>query len=170
MSISTRHATDADRAFVLDSWLRSYRMSKHAGLIAMTDWPSVMGPQLRRILERSGCSTTVAFFDDATPGVADLAGWIAVERGFEVQVRKKVRGRTVKGFAPSASPLIHYCYIKSHYRARFGIEHRLIAAADIDPTQLVYMSCMTSTLRDLPLTRVQFEPLIARFPRRNNVD
>lgn len=164
MSLPIREATEADLVFVVKSWIDSYKTAHTAGPVAIEDWPTVMPPVFRKILAREGVTVLVAYHDKATTTKADIMGWLAYERGFSVPTKFKVRGRQVTKMQTSDRPLIHYFYTKQHYR-RLTVWSQLMQHAGIDFDEPMYLSCKTGTLPKLPLTRAEFEPLIAKHPK-----
>ena len=158
-----RPAEPAEAPFILDSWLYSFRSADAAGLIAMEDWPSVMRPQLAKVLARSGVLVTVAYKPGEMDHRADLYGWIAVERDFLV-VRRRPHERP--SLVKSDEPLVHYVFVKQPYR-QLGIARGLFNAAGVSPASPFLYTCKTGAAVRLapkiPLAR--WEPLIARHPK-----
>lgn len=148
-ALAYRRAGEQDLVFVLDSWLDSYRTAHAAGLIAMEDWRVVMGPQIRKLLQRPGAEVIVAYKPKEASGRADLYGWIAVEGGL-------------------AEPHVHYCYVKQPYR-RMGIARGLMASAGIEPEGRFRYSCKTGVVSALKpkIPRARWAPLVARFPKND---
>lgn len=142
-------STDADRTFVVASWLFSFKKSHSAGLICVDDWITVMDPQLKRILDRDGTSTVIAC-DKDDPDY--FYGWIA-------------------GDVSEAVPVVFYCYVKEPYR-RTGIAHGLFSALGVNPDGHFVFVCRpasnsTELLRKVP--RAKFNPLEARYPKRKAI-
>lgn len=159
MSLATRQATPADLVFVVHSWARSYRDSHKAGLEQVADFMQTQPPILRKILSRPGARVLVAYEQAATSTKADIYGWLAYERGFEIP-RQGVMEQ------PDC-PLVHYFYVKQPYR-RLGVWAQLMKAAGIALDRHMYLTCETSVLLDLPLPRTTFNSNIARNPWRRN--
>ncbi len=146
MTIAYRPAADADRRFVIGSWLDSFRDSHAAGQIAMADWQSIMWAQVERILARPGCQTIVSCnSEDPT----QLHGFVTFDSD--------------TGDDP---PLVFYCYVKSAFR-RWGIARGLLRTAGIDPTEpldYAFKTAVVPRLADhIPLSK--WQPLAARFPK-----
>jgi GNAT superfamily N-acetyltransferase len=142
-----RAATESDLRFVLSSWLASYRGAHAAGMIQMTDWVTVMSPQVDAVLSRVGVTVLVAGHPTAEPGTADVYGWIAAEH----------QGGTI--------PLIHYCYVKHAYRRR-GFARRLLQALRLSATDEIEYTCKTAVISKLKakMPRARWQPLRARYP------
>jgi hypothetical protein len=167
--IEYRAVRAEDLRFVVESFLDSYRDAHAAGLISWDTWHEVMRPQWQRVLARPGVAVTVAAFAGEAPGLADLAGWIAVERDYLVPRRVvDAEGRRVSGLVPATEPLVHYVFVKAGYR-KAGIARGLFRAAGVDPERPFRHTTKTgivTTLRDkVPYST--WAPLIARHPKRS---
>lgn len=146
-SIAYRPAKPADRRFVEESFLDSFRAAHAAGLVAMDNWREVMGPEIARILARPGARTVVACSPGAEGTKADIYGWLTVEDGHD-------------------RPLIVYAYTKHAYR-RLGIMRGLLAHAGIDPAQPIYFAAKTGAAAKLTrrlFADATWKPLLVRFP------
>lgn len=152
-----------DFRFVVETWLDSYRDAHAAGLIQWDDWRAVVRPQLIKVLARRGVETFVAAWEGEEPGLADLAGWVSVERGYQVPVTRSSGRRHQRELVTSPDPLVHYVYVKAGYR-RSGIARGLFRAAGVDPLAPFRYTCKTGIVTELaakvPLAR--WSPLIAR--------
>lgn len=150
MSLIIREANDEDLHFVRENWLDNYRTAHAAGLIQMTSWRDVMGPQLQAVLDREGVEVLVAANPKFKGTRIDLYGWIAHEKG-----RRR--------------PLVHYIYVKDPYRGQ-GIARKLFAAAGIDPEQEFLYTCKTGVVTKLKdvIPRARWSPLTARFAQKSN--
>jgi len=153
MRIVYRRMKPDDRAFVVNSWLRSFRRAPSAGLIAMGRWSAVMVPEIEDILDRPRVRVLVAADPTATDHVADLFGhlvWEDDEHG--------------------GLPLVYYCYVKHAYRGS-GLARGLMNKAGIDPTSAFPYVCQTqavSYLRDAgKLPHARWRPLLGRSNERN---
>jgi GNAT superfamily N-acetyltransferase len=168
MSVAIRRAIATDYPLVIDNWLKSYRKSHAAGLIAMDDWDAVMSDQLAKILARPGVSVLVAFKPGAAAGT-EVYGWLAVERDFLVRKSRRRGGVWEKTLRPSGQPLVHYVYTLQMYRER-GIATALFRAAGIDRGDSFLFTCKTgiSTRLAAKCPRANWEPMIARYPKRQN--
>lgn len=146
-ALAFRPAGALDRAFVLDSWLDSFRTAHAAGLIAMDDWRDVMGPQLAKMLRRPGVAVVVAYRPGEEDSRADLYGWAAVE---------------LRGAEP---PLVLYVYVKHAYR-RLGIGRRLLEHAGVDLAREWHYAAKTGVVTRLAskIPRAKWTPLAARHP------
>jgi len=153
MALAFRLADEADAAFIVQSWLASFRTAHAAGLIAMEDWREVMGAQIRKMLVRPGVSVWVAHHPGEEDHRADLYGWVAVE------------GR------PDSVPLVLYCYVKHAYR-QMGIASRLLSAAGVtdryDYAAKTEMLGRIARKRSRTLARGRWDPLAARYRRRSS--
>lgn len=118
-------APDSDeRAFIVSTWASSYKHSHYAGLIASEDWPTVMHPQLGKLLDRPTVRAIVAC---APP--AFLYGHIV-------------------GETAGPMPVVHYVYVKDPYRET-GIARALFAALGVDPSKPFLYTCRTSIVAKL---------------------
>lgn len=120
-----------DRRFVVDSWAKSYRESKQAGLIQNSDWFPVMLRQFEKVLLHPRVRVVVAYDPAEKDRIADLYGWLCYEPGTE-----------------QYSPLVYYVFIKSAYRRR-GLARRLFDAAGIDHVRPFRYACSTYVVDEL---------------------
>jgi GNAT superfamily N-acetyltransferase len=151
LTVAYRAAELADREFIIDTWLRSYRLSRTAGLIAMDDWRSVMWPQIAKILDRPSVTTMVAFDPDETGRLVDLFGFVCAD-------------------VTEGTPLVFYVYVKGAYRG-WGYARGLFAALDINPRRRFAYACDTYVVSELreagKIPRAYFDQVSARFPNKN---
>lgn len=168
MKLRYRPAEISDWPFLVESFLDSYRTAHAAGLIPMDAWHETMRPFWARILKRPGVTIRVASWAHEDSSLADVAGWIAVERDYEVLRKVQRFGRRVRRFVRCAEPLVLYVYVKELYRRR-GIARRLCAAAGVDPSLPFRHATKTAVMRDLKekglIPHTRFEPLVVRFER-----
>ena len=148
--IAFRQALPRDRDFIVSAWSASYRKSKYAGMIANENWADVMHPQIKRVLDSRGMQATVAYETTATPGVADLFGFIAADLSRIV-------------------PVVGYVFVKQAYR-RSGIARRLFAAVGIDPKLPFDFICSTDIADELiemgrHAPHATFKPVLGRKDR-----
>lgn len=159
MTVAFRKMEPGDRRFVLDSWATSYRLSYQAGPIAVEDWFTVINPQLSKVLDRPGVTTTVAYDPDADAAV-ELDGFITADlTGFQ-QADGSGRLRW------HDQPYVFYCFVKKDYRRR-GIARALFRAAGIDLSKPFTFYCKTPVLSQLErqIQMGRFNPLPGRFPK-----
>lgn len=159
MRLTVRPMQPADRSFVVESWISSYRRSPHAGLISMAAWHEVMTATIDGILARPAVRVLVAADADAADHTADLFGWLA--------------------WMPHADgPLVFFAYTKHAYRydptTRTGprIASRLFRHAGIDPRGRFSYACLTHVVGTLSasgkIPRAKWRPLLGRFPEDKN--
>lgn len=150
MSIAYRRATREDMPFIVDSFLESFRTSHAAGLICMDDWRVVMTRQLSLLLARTGVEIHVAYHPGDTDRVADLYGWVAVERS-------------------DPGPFVLYCYVKQAYR-RLGVGKALLRASGLEPTGSWSYAAKTAIVTKLTskMPNAKWDPLRARFPQKRD--
>lgn len=111
LDIGFRPAKDADFAFVIDSWIESYRLAHAAGPIPMDMYRKVMKEiVVDRILQRSGCAVLVAY-NKLIPD--QVMGWVCCEVG-------------------ELGPIIWYVDVK-HFIRKQGLATALLARCGIDP-------------------------------------
>lgn len=161
-----RRAVERDQPLIVDSWLESYRCSHAAGLVSMDSWRDVMTPEVLRVLARPGVQTWVAYQPEEQSTRGDLAGWISVERDYEVPMHVLEQGRRDDRMVPCSLPLVHYVYVKAPYR-NAGIARGLFSAAGVLPREEFLYTCKVGLLTRLaskvPLAR--WQPLIARYSK-----
>ena len=151
MTIAVRPGSPGDRRFIIDAALSSYRSSYSAGLIPIAAFNGVMWPVFESLLDRPDMRVMVAYETEATPGVADLYGFIAFEAG--------------------PVPLVLYIYTREAAR-RSGIARSLFAAAGVDPLRPFHYAARTSVVgriedaRKIPCAK--WKPLLARYPNRRD--
>lgn len=145
-SLGYRRAEDPDRAFIVNSWVSSFKLSHAAGVIPLSMYEPVYREAVGVVLERPGIEVWVAYHPGETDAIADLYGWICVERGHP-------------------SPLVHYTFVKAAFR-RMGIARGLFDAVGIDPLTPFHFTFKTGLVtqlrRVIPLST--WDPLVARFP------
>jgi hypothetical protein len=167
MKLSYRPAEgESDFRFVVETWLDTYRDAHAAGLIQWDDWFTVMRPQLIKVLSRPGVETFVAAWVGEEPGLADLAGWISVERGYSIPLTRSSGSRHRREMVECPEPLVHFVYVKAGYR-RGGVARGLFRAAGVDPLGPFRYTCKTGLVTELA-SRIPYSkwcPLIARHPR-----
>lgn len=165
-----RHATEPDLGFCVETFLDSYRDSHAAGLVPMDVWHEVMRPVWTRILSRPGVAIHVAAWAGEDDGVADLAGWIAVERGYEVSRSVQRFGKRCRRLVVAKQPLVLYVFVKQLYRES-GIARGLFAAAGVDPAAPFRHATKTAVMSDPKLAakipHAKWAPLIVRYPKRS---
>lgn len=169
-SLDFRPADEADAAFIVDSWVSSYRNAYAAGMVSMHDWRPVMSSQVKRVLSRPGVQVIVACHPTEQDGATDLYGWIAFERDYQIPrrtstVRNGRRLHTTE-MVSADEPLVHYVFVKQPYR-RMGIARGLFSAAGIDPAKPFRYTCKTAMVRKLAgqIPGSEWAPLIARFDK-----
>lgn len=154
-------------ALVVSSWADSYRTAHAAGMVPMDMWGEVARASIARVLGRPGVEVWVAYHPGEDDPTADLYGWLAAERGFEVPGRVRVSGRWQERMSPSPYPLVHYAYVRLAYR-RQGIARGLCAAAGVDLGKPFYSTCKTTAgtavVRHLGADE-RWNPLIARHSK-----
>lgn len=147
MTIAYRNAVVTDVPFIVSSWSRSYKESRSAGMIASDDWESVMHPQIRKVLARSGTRAIVAI-ESTDPDF--LYGWIA-------------------GNMSGSIPVVFYTYVKESYR-RAGYARGLLRDLGVDPSQRFAYTCWTPVILKLA-TKIPFakhNPNHARYVTRSH--
>lgn len=166
-ALAYRLAVAEDMPLIVSTWSDSYRTSRSAGLISMARWQQVMEVEIRDILARDGVSIHVAHHPGETDRRADLYGWIAVERGYEVDSTERRHGRRERRIVVSDRPLVLYVYVKAPYR-RLGIARGLFAAAGVGP-QFNY-ACRTGVVSMLAskIPEAEWLHLVCRFPKSKN--
>ncbi len=108
--------------FILDSWLKSFRKSRKAGVVPNNLYTPVYTETIRQLLSR--CAQVLTAVDQ-------ILGWLCHERTSDGQ------------------PVVHYAFVKSRYRRR-GILRSLLTAAGIDPAQRFYYTFGTPASRIYP--------------------
>lgn len=155
-SIAYRAAAREDHAFIVDSWVASYRDAFTAGIIQVEDWYGVMIPTVEKILRRPDVCATVACVVGASDHVADLCGFIVAD-------------------VAESPPLIYYVFVKPHYRrggrgrvwAGDGVGRNLFASIGVDPDRPFNYVCSTPMCRTLErkMPMARWQPLLGRFSK-----
>lgn len=149
MSIAYRPAEPRDRDWIITNWEQSYQDSNTAGIIRMETWSALMKRECAGYLDRAYATTIVAYNPDATPGLADLHGFISGE--------------------PDEKPaMVYYVYVEQSMR-RFGIARGLFGALGVDPSKMFTYLCSTPILapsREL----IRKVPLAKWVPVRSGPD
>jgi GNAT superfamily N-acetyltransferase len=149
-------ASEADRKFVISSWLDATRTSHDESLIAVDDWYPTMWPQREKMIARPDMRTIVAY-EKSDPDF--LYGWIVAD-----PTEQRVPGRDGSvSWWPAA---VVYVLVKQNYR-REGIARRLFDAVGIDPAgPFLFASRPPPASRlasKVPLAR--YNPLVVRFKK-----
>lgn len=155
-ALAYRLAEPEDMTLVVSTWVESYRTSRSAGLVSMARWADVMGREVADILARPGVAIHVAHHPGEEGRLADLYGWIAVERGYQVErSRERVR---------ATEPLVLYVYVKQPYR-RLGIARGLFKAAGVG--ERFNYACRTAVVTRLAdkIPGARWEHMVVRFPK-----
>lgn len=159
-----RAALPDDRAFVIDSWVESYKHAHAAGLIPMHMYQRVYRESFNWILSRPNTETIVGVGPEDV-----LLGWIGVDRVPLVtrRDRRRVDGRVVwvEELVPSPVPLVLFAYVKDAFRG-MGIGRQLFAAAGIDLDERFLYASKLSDTRELVLKHAphaHWAPIAARF-------
>jgi GNAT superfamily N-acetyltransferase len=154
MRIVIRRMRPEDRAFVVSSWVASFRRSPHAGMISMESWRDVMTAEVERVLARPRVKVLVVSDADAVDHLADLIGHLVWQE-------------------PSTAaepPLVFFTYVKHGYRGN-GFARRLFRVAGIDPTSPFNYVCQTRAAASLAeagkLPRARWRPLLGRSNERS---
>ncbi len=139
MPVSFREWRDEDRAFVMDSWLRSYRSSKWAGITPNHLYFDVTRVCINQLLDR-GAKILIAHAPTSEDAIIGFLCYEQLKNG-EVAV--------------------HYCYVKDPYR-RAGVASRLIARVYTDHEKPLYYTFRTDFAKYFKGIRLGFAPEIAR--------
>ena len=142
MTVAHRPAVVADRSFVIDNWLSSFRCANAAGIISTESWFDVMWPQIERLLDREGTTTLIAYERD---DVDFFYGFVC-------------------GELTGPTPVVHYVYVKEPYR-REGFARGLLAALGVDPALPFLYTCQTAVVARLraKIPCARWRPQIARY-------
>lgn len=89
-----------DRAFVVDSWLSSFRQSHWRGPVRDSRYREVYGREVDELLDTIGTNVLIDCNPDDHEQIFGWACWTAGEVG----------------------PVLHYCYVKAPYRDTKGQE------------------------------------------------
>ncbi len=157
MKLAFRDATsEADRTFVVESFLTSQRTSYSAGLIPMDRWFDVMRPVFTELLARPGMRAVVAFERDDP----DFAyGWCAAD-----PTEQRIPGKD--GSVRWWPALVLYTFVKQNWR-RQGVARKLFGAVGVDVSKPFLYAANTVTASRLAgkVPQAKFDPLAARFPK-----
>jgi GNAT superfamily N-acetyltransferase len=146
VTVAFRPADRADRSFICDAWVSSYRFAHTAGFISMERWHRVMWQEVEHALDRPTTTTIVAYEPEETDRRVDLQGFI-------VFVKENYRR------AGYAAGLLNAIGIDA--RAPFLYACKTAVVAEL------------ARLRKIPCAR--FDPIAARYPsktppRRDHVE
>lgn len=165
MTLLYRPATAADRAFIVDSWVESYRHAHAAGFSPMPLYQRHARESVNWYLDQPSTGAIVAELDGM------LAGFCAADRTATTpgRVRRRVDGGPLKwGTEHRPVTMVLYLYVKDAFR-HHGIGVGLMAASGVIPEgPFTYAS--KTPMGDEFLKRHQFiegrwRPLDARFPK-----
>lgn len=153
-SLAYRRAVEADMVLVYHTWIDSSRTTPYAGQGSMARWSSRAREDIDDFFGRRGAEAWVAFHPGADLGRADLFGWVALDREWaDNQRRRKI------------APLIAYIYVKEASR-RLGIARGLLRAAGVGA--VLHFAYRTSVVGDLmragKLPGARHEHLAIRYP------
>jgi len=153
--IAYRPMAPPDRAFVIASWVESFRCAHSAGMIPMSTWRDLMPGIIGEVIDRPDARTLVAYETEEHGNLVDLYGFISGEPD---PIWSPV--------AKQSLPLVFYTYVKAPYRCR-GIATGLFRAIGIDPGRAFAFTCKTSwaSLLSSKIPHSKWDPLLARFPR-----
>lgn len=154
--IEFRDAGIGDERFVLDAWVRSFRMSHYAGMIPVEDYHRLQTRWVQRLLNRDGVSVTIACNAEDTD---QIFGFLCSEVGFSL-------------------PVVHYVYVKDDFRrlaskisrCRYGVATQLMHHKGIEPRRSYYYTFRTAHWASLSRHGAAFgggihRPMFARFRR-----
>jgi hypothetical protein len=147
--VTYRKAKQGDLAFVLSSFLASFRDAHAAGPLHQEDWQPVMSRTFQRWLRRPGAELWVAAHPTENDGQSDLYAWALVE------------------LPPSGgTPYLLYCYSKLAYR-KLGLIRNILKAALFDTGAPWEYATKTAVITSLDkagkLTNGKWAPLRCRF-------
>lgn len=122
--------TEDDRAFLLDSWLKSTRDEPASGNVPNNMAAAVLQEAVRQLLVR-GAKILIAHNPDRD---SQIVGWICAEAGRE------------------GEKIVHMIYSKKPFR-RLGIAKQLLAAVGLTPTDRFPYTYRTRMSRVFPNAR-----------------
>ena len=125
---------EADRSFVLDAWLKSYRKSHWAGVVPNNSYIRVYTDAIMQLLERG----MVVLLLEGTE-LDTYAGFVAFER--------------------ATIPVLHYIYVKEVLRGH-KLAKMLLFAAGIRPDERFFYTFRTKSSKRLKSGI--YAPVIAR--------
>ncbi len=142
--VGIREGEPKDAAFVLDSWLMSFRSSHFSGPISFKRYRAVYTEEVTDLVTRDRATVNVAY-NRHDP--AQIFGFLCFESGHR-------------------HPVLHYIYVKQAFRNR-GIGKLLTDDAGINLRRRFFYTYRTPlahdlTKRDGKFERGKFEPKIAR--------
>lgn len=141
-----------DRAFIVSSWVSSYKSSHFAGILANEDYAGVMYPTIERVLDRPETLSLLA----CDPDDSNLfLGHIVAE----IDPRENRRHQRWD------MPILHFVYVKKYERGK-GTARALLDAVGIDPQGYFVFTCKTGVVKCIQ-GGCQCDECLAR-PKRNN--
>ena len=143
--VGIRDASADDLAFIIDSWLASFRNSHFAGPISMRRYREVYRVEICSLIDRPGVIVRVAYYRE---NPSQILGFLCFDRG---------RGNSI----------VHFAYVKKPFRRR-GIFALLMNDAGIDTKRKFSYTYRTRAASELTakgarFERARFDPFDARY-------
>lgn len=152
--LKIRRARPDDVAFVIDTWVESFRNTYAAGVVPMEHYQADYRKYVSWILEKRRPTVLVAYDAEAEVPGAELLGFLAFEEKATYPT-----GNTTR----TVGPVVHYVYVKEYARER-GLARALFAAGRIDQHGAFVFTFKPTDLDKSRVPRARWNPLIARHP------
>lgn len=163
VDIRIRRMRPEDTAFVIDTWVETFRNTYAAGVVPMKFYQADYRKYVATLLADREPDVLIAYDAAAEVAGAELLGYLVFETSATFPA-----GRRMK----TVGPIVHYCYVKEYVRER-GLARALFAAAKIDqhgdfvftfkPTEHDRKPDAKKWKDTIP--RARWNPLIARYPK-----
>jgi hypothetical protein len=122
LPVSYRSYSDRDRAFILSTWLRSYKGRGMGFGVSADTYYAGQRIVCERLLDSHGATVAVADDDDDV-----IYGWVVTD-----------------------GQIVHYGYVKKELR-NCGMEEELLSAAGVDPSKPATQSHLIPAFAHLDL-------------------
>lgn len=151
-AIKIRRAHAGDDAFVIDTWVESFRNAYAAGVVPMDYYQADYRRYVQWLLERRKPVVLVAYDSAAEVAGAELLAFMAYE-----ETATFPTGNTTR----TVGPVVHYVYVKEYARER-GLAKALFSAARVDQHGPFVFTFKPTDLDKSRVPRARWNPLIAR--------
>jgi hypothetical protein len=163
VDIRIRRMRPDDTAFVIDTWVETFRNTYAAGVVPMKFYQADYRKYVATLLADREPDVLVAYDAAAEVAGAELLGYLVFETSATFPA-----GRRMK----TVGPVVHYCYVKEYMRGH-GLARALFAAAKIDQHGELYFTFKPTEHDRKPdakkwkdtIPRARWNPLIARYPK-----
>lgn len=155
-AIRIRRMRPDDTAFVIDTWVETFRNSYAAGVVPMEYYQADYRKYVAWLLEQRAPEVLIAYDAEAEVANTELLGFLVFEKTVTFPVGRSTR---------TVGPVVHYVAVKEYMRGN-GLARELFKAASIDQHgEFTYCFKPTKLEKD-KVPRARWNPLIARYPKQ----